>query len=97
MRLYERFKNRKLDVHKSGRVERLGIVQLSLFALTDNGRGDILSATDTALASFKSGTEINDLALGLKIIFNQCNIGQATVDDNFYRTDLTIQYRAFYG
>tara|TARA_R110000796_G_scaffold232944_1_gene351417 strand:- start:185 stop:586 length:402 start_codon:yes stop_codon:yes gene_type:complete len=85
------------ELDKNGRIERLGIAQLSLFALTDTGRGDILSATDRALASFKSGTEINDIALGLKIIINQCNIGQSTTDDNFYRTDLTIQYRAFYG
>jgi hypothetical protein len=85
------------ELDKNGRVERIGIVQLSLFALTDNGRGDILSAIDTALASFKSGTEINDAALNLKIIVNQCNIGQSTIDDNFYRTDLSISYRAFYG
>lgn len=85
------------ELSKDGRVERVGIAQLSLFALTDNGRGDILNAIDTALASFKSGTEINDTDTELKIIINQSDVGNASTVDNFYRADLSISYRAFYG
>jgi hypothetical protein len=85
------------ELSKDGRIERLGLVQLSFFALTDNGRGDILAAIDSALLSFKSGTEVNDIASQIKVIINQSDVGAGMQDGNFYRADLTIQYRAFYG
>lgn len=77
---------------KTDRLEYLSVYQLSLYVDLGKGRGESLGIIDEISQRFTPGSNIN--TGDTLIIFESISTTQARIDGNFYRADVSINYRA---